>query len=35
MNLARSRESVLVLGGGDGLVAREVFKYADVSRWCW
>ncbi|MBN1217967.1 MAG: polyamine aminopropyltransferase [Anaerolineae bacterium] len=32
MSLSRSRESVLVLGGGDGLVAREVFKYDDVQR---
>jgi spermidine synthase len=32
MSLTRSRESVLVLGGGDGLVAREVFKYNDVRR---
>ncbi len=32
MSLARSREAVLVLGGGDGLVAREVFKYTDVRR---
>jgi spermidine synthase len=32
MDLTRSRESVLVLGGGDGLVAREVFKYDDVQQ---
>ncbi len=32
MSLTRSRESVLVLGGGDGLVAREVFKYDDVQQ---
>jgi spermidine synthase len=32
MSLSRSREAVLVLGGGDGLVAREVFKYDDVQR---
>ncbi|MEM7028804.1 MAG: polyamine aminopropyltransferase [Chloroflexota bacterium] len=32
MGQTRSRESVLVLGGGDGLVAREVFKYDDVKR---
>lgn len=32
MSLTRSRESVLILGGGDGLVAREVFKYSDVQR---
>jgi len=32
MSLTRSRESVLVLGGGDGLVAREALKYDDVRR---
>jgi spermidine synthase len=32
MSLSRSRESVLVLGGGDGLAAREIFKYPDVQR---
>ncbi len=32
MSLAPARQSVLVLGGGDGLVAREVFKYSDVER---
>jgi spermidine synthase len=32
MSLTRSREAVLVLGGGDGLVVREVFKYDDVRR---
>ena len=32
MTLSRSRESILVLGGGDGLVAREVFKYPEVAR---
>ncbi len=32
MSLTRSRESVLILGGGDGLVAREVLKYEDVAR---
>jgi len=31
MNAARSRERVLVLGGGDGLVARELLKYGDVG----
>lgn len=31
MSAARSHETVLVLGGGDGLVAREVLKYDDVS----
>lgn len=30
MSVPRSRERVLVLGGGDGLVARELLKYDDV-----
>ncbi len=30
--LARSREEVLVLGGGDGLGLREVLKHPDVKR---
>lgn len=32
MSLTRSRESVLILGGGDGPAAREVQKYVDVRR---
>ena len=32
MTLANSRENVLILGGGDGLAAREVLKYAEVQR---
>lgn len=32
MSAARSRETVLVLGGGDGAVARELLKYDDVER---
>ena len=32
MQLAGSREQVLILGGGDGLAVREVVKYADVKR---
>lgn len=32
MSLARSHETVLVLGGGDGLVARELLKYDDVQK---
>lgn len=32
MNAARLRDTVLVLGGGDGLVARELLKYDDVQR---
>lgn len=31
MGLAASRETVLILGGGDGLAAREVLKYPDVE----
>jgi spermidine synthase len=32
MSFAPSREHVLVIGGGDGLVTREVLKYPDVQR---
>ncbi len=32
MMASRSRETVVILGGGDGLVAREVLKYPDVQR---
>lgn len=32
MSLAPSREHVLVIGGGDGLVARQVLKYSDVQQ---
>jgi len=32
MSAARSHETVLVLGGGDGAVARELLKYDDVGR---
>ncbi len=32
MAIPGPRENVLILGGGDGLVAREVVKYADVKR---
>jgi len=32
MSLSASREAVLILGGGDGLAAREVLKYDDVAR---
>ena len=31
MSLAASRESVLIIGGGDGLAVREVLKYPDVQ----
>ena len=31
MQLAGSRNAVLILGGGDGLAVREVAKYADVK----
>lgn len=32
LSLAPSRKEVLILGGGDGLAAREVLKYQDVHR---
>lgn len=32
MSTVRSRARVLILGGGDGLAAREVLKYPDVER---
>ncbi|MCE1247191.1 MAG: polyamine aminopropyltransferase [Firmicutes bacterium] len=32
MNLTANRENVLILGGGDGLAAREVFKYPEVKK---
>ena len=31
MAMAPSRENILILGGGDGLAAREVLKYCDVD----
>lgn len=31
MSIARNHERVLVLGGGDGMVARELLKYDDVQ----
>ena len=31
MSLAGSRDRVLIIGGGDGLSAREVLKYPDVA----
>jgi len=31
MTLSRTRERVLIVGGGDGLSAREVLKYGDVA----
>ncbi|MBM81635.1 MAG: spermidine synthase [Planctomycetaceae bacterium] len=31
MSLARSRQRILILGGGDGLALREVLKYSDVE----
>ena len=31
MKLSRSRNNILILGGGDGLAVREVVKYADVK----
>jgi spermidine synthase len=32
MSIPRSHENILVLGGGDGFVARELLKYDDVER---
>ncbi len=32
MSLAKKRNNVLILGGGDGLAAREVLKYKDVEK---
>ncbi len=32
MSAAATRESVLILGGGDGLAAREVLNYSEVRR---
>ena len=32
MNLVKHRENVLILGGGDGLAAREILKYSDVKK---
>ena len=31
ISTARTRDTVLVLGGGDGLVARELLKYDDIE----
>ncbi|MFQ5822597.1 MAG: polyamine aminopropyltransferase [bacterium] len=31
LNLSASRERILILGGGDGLAAREVLKYPEVK----
>jgi spermidine synthase len=30
MSLAKSRRNILILGGGDGLAAKEILKYNDV-----
>ncbi|MFT7691386.1 MAG: spermidine synthase, partial [Candidatus Latescibacterota bacterium] len=32
MTLATNRQRVLIIGGGDGLTAREVLKYGEVER---
>jgi len=32
ISLARNRQNILVLGGGDGLALREILKYDDVYR---
>jgi spermidine synthase len=31
MNMAKSHENILIIGGGDGLALREVLKYDDVG----
>ncbi|OEF99314.1 spermidine synthase [Vulcanibacillus modesticaldus] len=32
MNVAKKRDNILILGGGDGLALREILKYDDVKR---
>ncbi|MEO0779663.1 MAG: fused MFS/spermidine synthase, partial [Bacteroidota bacterium] len=32
LELARRRQSVLILGGGEGLLAREVLRYSEVAQ---
>lgn len=32
MNLVQHKENILILGGGDGLVARELLKYPEVKQ---
>ncbi len=32
MNLINKKANILILGGGDGCIAREVFKYEDVEK---
>lgn len=32
MHLAKSRKNILILGGGDGLPAKEILKYQDAER---
>lgn len=32
MNMAKSHENILIIGGGDGLALREVLKYDDVNK---
>lgn len=32
MSLMKSRDNILILGGGDGLAAREILKYNDVKK---
>jgi len=31
MNMAKSHENILIIGGGDGMALREVLKYKDVG----
>ena len=32
MSLSEKRSNILILGGGDGLAARELLKYSDVDK---
>jgi spermidine synthase len=32
MNMAKSHENILIIGGGDGMALREVLKYKDVKK---
>jgi spermidine synthase len=32
MSLVKNRQEILILGGGNGLAAREILKYKDVKR---
>jgi spermidine synthase len=32
MSVAKTRKSILILGGGDGLAAKQILKYSDVEK---